>query len=66
MEYSQETIDLNLICEICEKKFSTISCKNQHIKIVHGDVKKFECNLCNQIFGLKNELTRHVENNHQE
>jgi len=62
MEYSQENIDPKLICEICEKSFSLISSKYRHAKIVHGEAK----NVCNQIFGLKNELTGHVANNHHE
>ena len=52
-------------CEICEKGFLTNDYKKQHIAVVHGEEKKFVCNVCSSSFGFKNELTVHVENNHQ-
>ena len=38
----------------------------QNIRNVHGDLKNFTCNVCNKIFGRKNILTLHLNNNHQE
>ena len=52
-------------CEICEKSFTTNKCKKNHIGIVHGNVKKFTCNVCSSSFGFKFELTIHIENNHK-
>ena len=32
--------------------------KEQHISTVHGEVKKFHCNVCNKTFAMKHELTQ--------
>ena len=53
----------NFTCEICRKGYSTINSKERHIRIVHGEVKKFECNVCGKTFGLKYELRSHIETN---
>ena len=33
-------------CEICEKTFSTNKNIVKHMSIIHGEEKKFECNVC--------------------
>ena len=48
-------------CEICEKFFSSNQTKEQHKRIVHGEVKIFECSVCSKKFGYKIELTIHVK-----
>ena len=55
----------NFKCEICEKCFKTNHLKNQHLGKVHGEEKKFQCNVCSQIFGEKNKLKSHEDNHHQ-
>ena len=51
----------NFKCEICEKCFKTNHLKNQHLRTVHGEEKKFQCNVCSQIFGEKNKLKSHED-----
>ena len=53
----------NFTCKICKKGYSTINSKERHIHTVHGEVKKFECNVCGKTFGLKYELRSHIETN---
>ena len=66
MDISQEIIDQNIFCEIYNKKLSSIHSKQQHKRQVHEEVKDFECNVCNRVFGQKNELKKHVHNVHQQ
>ena len=42
-------------CEICEKSFSTDKNKDKHIRMVHGELKIFECNVCNKHIGKKED-----------
>ena len=56
-----EQIEGKILCEICEKTFSTIPNMSKHIGIVHGEAKNFECNVCSNTFGKKYELEKHVE-----
>ena len=65
MKSSKNMANTNLTCEICSKEFSSNRTKKQHITVVHGESKNFLCSVCNKIFGYKNELMVHVENNHQ-
>ena len=53
-------------CEICVDTFSSNCSKNRHIKTFHGKGKTYKCNACNKIFGRKDSLRLHDENNHQE
>ena len=46
--------------------FSTKQYKEQHISIVHGEVKIFECNVCSKTFAQNHELTIHIEPNHKQ
>ena len=52
-------------CEIYEKTFSTDKNKDKHIRIVHGEVKTFECHVCNKHFCDKGGLKIHIEANHE-
>ena len=52
-------------CEICDKSLSSNEIRKKHISIVHGDEKRFVCNVCSHSFGLKTELTIHTQNYHQ-
>ena len=38
-------------CEICEKKFTSKYTRENHIGIIHGEEKEFECNVCSRVFG---------------
>ena len=49
-------------CEICEKSFMSKQIKAQHLKFVHGEEKKFECNVCSSDFGRMSHLVIHIEN----
>ena len=51
-------------CEICDKSLSSNEIRKKHINIVHGDEKRFVCNVCSRFFGLKMELTIHMQNYH--
>ena len=48
-----------------KRLFQTITIKNNHIRVIHGEEKSFECNVCSQKFGQKPELVRHTKNHHQ-
>ena len=65
MDNLQQIVEQNFTCEICEKAFSTKKNKDQHVTIVHGEVKKFDCNVCDKKFGKNLDLVIHIQNNHQ-
>ena len=66
MESSRNFIQENFKCEICDNNFSTNMSKTQHIKNVHGKLKKFSCNVCKKHFGKKETLSFYIRNYHQE
>ena len=37
----------------------------KHIGNDHKKIKKFKCNFCGKIFGIKHNLETHVENVHE-
>ena len=61
----QNTTNIQIKCEICTESFSSKSYKNQHIKIVHGEEKRFKCDICSRVFGRKNDLKRRTINHHK-
>ena len=58
-------MNMDLKCEICEQRLSTNQIKKEHMNVVHGGVKKLECNVCSQNFARKPALIMHIENHHQ-
>jgi len=50
-------------CDLCEKKFASAKYIEEHKFRVHG-IAAFECKLCNNKFLNNNELSVHVELNH--
>ena len=38
VEQSNNKMDMNFKCEICEQTFTTKSNKSQHIGVIHGEV----------------------------
>ena len=60
------SLNKKIVCEICEKTFTNYPYKERHLKIVHEEIKKNHCNVCDRGFGSKHELNVHEENNHQE
>jgi C2H2-type zinc finger/Zinc finger, C2H2 type len=50
----------SLKCPICQKMFSTESNVSQHIKFVHGKVRRFTCDLCGLKMQHKSEMKKHL------
>lgn len=57
-----------ILCEICQKTFSTVYNKRRHEEMVHKDnvqvTKKFKCSSCDKMFSSIYNKTRH-ENVHK-
>ena len=54
----------NLICDCKERpSFKNEKARKKHLRDVHSDLPKFHCTLpnCNQVFGKKTTLERHLE-----
>ena len=64
VEQSNNKMDMNFKCE-SEQNFTTNPKKSQHIKVVHGETKNFECNICSKNLKTKRDLLLHVKINHQ-
>ena len=45
-------------CPHCHKKSKSKYVLNQHLKIVHGKEKQFECNICLAKFGRKCSMVK--------
>ena len=53
-------------CNICEKKYTTLSLLSQHKKYVHERVlKDYKCNISDKIFSSQNKLDKHCANFHE-
>ena len=55
----------NFRCEICEKDFTSKNSKENHLGIIHGEEKKYECNVCSRVFRNPQTLLMHIKNSHQ-
>ena len=53
-----------LLCQECEKTFSTNGNLTKHIMHVHGEVQMLECDHCSYKSKYKRSLTSHKENLH--
>ena len=62
---SRNVIGNNFQCKICEETFIKIKTLNQHIRNVHGEAKRFVCDVCNRIFGKKASHF-HLKKHHEE
>ena len=49
----KKSVKENFKCGICEKYFSSNEYKSLHILNVHGEEKRFICNICNSNFKTK-------------
>lgn len=66
----------NLICNVCQKSYSSVSAKNRHLRTVHHEAVEekpkntvhIQCPICNEqekpSFGSHDLLISHLENNH--
>ncbi|OQR79604.1 hypothetical protein BIW11_05622 [Tropilaelaps mercedesae] len=50
---------IGLKCRICYRTFTTKTWLTRHMKDSHDDIP-FQCNLCDQIFGERDDLEAHV------
>ena len=53
------------MCDTCGKKFQTDKTLAAHIKVVHNQVKPFECTECDYKAGQKASLIAHVTSVHK-
>ena len=53
------------ICQVCEKKFESRKCLNQHINEIH-EKKQYSCEQCEKTFGKQSNLRRHMVTTHQD
>ena len=49
-------------CDICKKKFTTMSILKNHKRTVHENKRSFNCNLCDKIVKEKGTLMPQVFN----
>ena len=59
---NEETFESSKLnqCDICTKKFKTVTHLKRHIMRVHEGIKKFQCDSCGKKFVEKKDLTKHV------
>ena len=55
-----------LHCDKCDKPFSSARTLKDHIKWIHGNHEKVECNICQEIMNNKKSLRLHIYKKHQE
>ena len=48
-------------CEVCNKTFSSVSRLNRHKLMVHSDIKRFECCVCDFKTKLSETLKEHMQ-----
>ena len=53
------------LCALCDKKFFTNKDMLRHF-VTHTKERNFECEFCQQRFGRRDHLIRHLKKNHQE
>ena len=49
------------ICKICYKVFSQSGSLNRHVRITHGEEKKYICGECPSRYARKEDLERHLQ-----
>lgn len=47
-------------CKLCDKSYLTASHLKNHVQAVHGNVRKFQCPVCNKSFPYDNSLKMHM------
>ena len=52
-------------CETCDKIFGAKRSLQQHLKLVHENIKSEKCNLCDKAFGSNQQLRIHLKIVHQ-
>ena len=56
--------ELNQKCCYCGKKLSSNKKLLEHIRIVHFDIRKFPCPICNHRFTAKRDVHKHINSAH--
>ena len=54
-------IPMGVKCDICNKVFPDVSHLNRHKKMVHEDLRKFQCNICDFKTKLNETLKEHIK-----
>ena len=50
------------LCQTCKKSFKTKSYMRIHQKYIHGALRAFSCDICNQTFHIKSAQLSHMRN----
>ena len=71
------TINVNLIrhkkekhslikskCDQCKKTFQNKMTLQNHMDVIHNDLKRFECDICKKRFVVKSHLSKHEREVH--
>ena len=70
MEYEQDSSEIDLECEICQKKLSSPQKLLKHIKTHLGPVgkvtKKYHCDECGKAFNFKTSFAKHLAKHKQQ
>ena len=53
-------------CNICNMTFTRNFGLHRHVKAVHLKDEEFRCQICSEVFPIKNYLTKHISRNHCE
>ena len=56
----------NVLCDVCEKVFSSIGIRNSHMKTVHSVAKPYPCDQCDKSFNTAGIRKAHIRNRHSE
>lgn len=51
-------------CPHCSKIFSDASNRKKHVNVQHMNIKRFECELCGDRFGYKQQMQSHLLRRH--
>ena len=54
----------NKKCNVCGMLFTAIKSVEHHINVVHLQIRRFACPLCDEQFGCRGDLTRHEQTKH--
>ena len=64
MPVRPEHPDAKYPCEVCGRKFTKRNNLNQHVQVVHSDVKPFQCDICLRGFTQKSGVKLHLSTVH--